>query len=398
MRIKSIFAGIALACLSVSSAFAAGNAGPWVETTTPVLASATYTGTSHYLIAAGSGTGGASFFGGQFYADQDGTAYIDSSNDGTTWTVASTKALTATHTVDLNVPLRASYYRVRFVNGGTNQGAFRVFAAQTQSGAAGQTTDGAGAAGGGGAGDASAANQTAVQAVAGSDASKATAVQGITGGKAVPVSEADGSNATLGAKADSACATDNGSCSLTALVKRTNQNVTTLNTTASSALPAGSAIVGKFGIDQTTPGTTNGTQDAASSATGSAAPAKAMYAGANSSGNLTGIIQADASVKIDMSTATTTQLVALSSSKKIYITAWDVIAAGTGNIKLVYGTGSNCGTGTTDLTGNYNLTAQAGISKGSGLGPVVVVPASQALCATTSAAVQMSGSVAYTQF
>jgi hypothetical protein len=38
-------------------------------------------------------------------------------------------------------------------------------------------------------GDASAANQTTVQANAGSDASKATAVQGITGGKAVAVSQ-----------------------------------------------------------------------------------------------------------------------------------------------------------------------------------------------------------------
>lgn len=41
---------------------------------------------------------------------------------------------------------------------------------------------------GAGGGDASAANQTAVQANAGSDATKATAVQGVTGGKAVPVS------------------------------------------------------------------------------------------------------------------------------------------------------------------------------------------------------------------
>lgn len=41
-----------------------------------------------------------------------------------------------------------------------------------------------------GGGDASAANQTAVQANAGSDASKATAVQGVTGGKAIPVSAA----------------------------------------------------------------------------------------------------------------------------------------------------------------------------------------------------------------
>jgi hypothetical protein len=63
-----------------------------------------------------------------------------------------------------------------------------------------------------------------------------------------------------------------------------------------------------------------------------------------------------------------------------------------------YGTGTACATGTTVLTGPYNLTAQAGIAKGSGLGPVLVVPVGDALCVLTSAAVQMSGSVSYTQF
>jgi hypothetical protein len=139
-------------------------------------------------------------------------------------------------------------------------------------------------------------------------------------------------------------------------------------------------------------------QDASTGSTGSAVPAKAAFAGAVSSGNLTGLIQADASAAISVSTATTTQIVALSSSKKIYVSSFDVIAGGTGNITFVYGTGSNCGTGTTSLTGAYNLTAQAGIAKGNGLGAVLVVPASNALCVTTSAAVQMSGSVAYTQF
>lgn len=135
-----------------------------------------------------------------------------------------------------------------------------------------------------------------------------------------------------------------------------------------------------------------------SAATAATVPANAVYVGANSGGNLTGIIQGSASVKIDVSTATTTQLVALSGSTRIYITHWDVIAGGTGNIKLVYGTGASCGSGTTDITGNYNLTAQAGISVGGGLGPAIVVPAGQALCVTTSAAVQMSGVVTYTQF
>jgi hypothetical protein len=133
-------------------------------------------------------------------------------------------------------------------------------------------------------------------------------------------------------------------------------------------------------------------------ATGSAAPANAVLQGAVSAGNLTGLIQADSSAAINVSTATTTQLVALSSGKKIYVTSFDVVAGGTGNITFEYGTGSNCGTGTTILTGAYNLTAQSGLSKGSGLGPVLVVPAGNALCVLTTAAVQMSGSISYTQY
>jgi len=107
---------------------------------------------------------------------------------------------------------------------------------------------------------------------------------------------------------------------------------------------------------------------------------------------------APASIAINVSTATTTQLVALSGSTKIYVTSFDVIAGGTGNITFVYGTGSSCGTGTTSLTGAYNLTAQAGIAKGSGVAAVLVVPAGNALCVTTNASAQMSGSVSYQQF
>jgi hypothetical protein len=120
--------------------------------------------------------------------------------------------------------------------------------------------------------------------------------------------------------------------------------------------------------------------------------------GANAGGNLVGIIQASASTPINISTATTTQLVAALGSTKIYVTAWDVISAGSGTFTLEFGTGTNCATGTTLLTGAYPLTAQAGEAHGTGLGPILVVPAGNALCAQTSQAVQMSGSVAYTQF
>lgn len=132
--------------------------------------------------------------------------------------------------------------------------------------------------------------------------------------------------------------------------------------------------------------------------TGSAVPSGARLTGVQSGANMVAMLQASASAPINVSTATTTQIVALSGSTKIYVTSFDVIAGGTGNITFVYGTGTNCGTGQTALTGAYNLTAQAGIAKGSGIGPVLVVPAGNALCVLTSAAVQMSGSVSYTQF
>jgi len=132
MRMKNFFAGIALACLSVFANPAFADSGPWVETKTPLLASATFTGNAHYLAGIGAGTSGASFFGASFTADQNGTCYIDVSDNGSTWVVASTLALTAGNTNDLTVRVRSAYYRVRYVNGGTNQGAFTVYSSETQ--------------------------------------------------------------------------------------------------------------------------------------------------------------------------------------------------------------------------------------------------------------------------
>jgi hypothetical protein len=90
--------------------------------------------------------------------------------------------------------------------------------------------------------------------------------------------------------------------------------------------------------------------------------------------------------------------VALVAGQSIYVTEFNVVAGGTGNITFEYGTGSNCGTGTTALTGAYNLTAQNGLAPGGGTSTILKVPAGNALCALTSANVQMSGSVAYQQF
>lgn len=60
------------------------------------------------------------------------------------------------------------------------------------------------------------------------------------GGGAVTV--ADGADVTLGAKADSACGTATGTCSLEALIKF-------LNNAAISAIPPGTNYVGQFGLN-----------------------------------------------------------------------------------------------------------------------------------------------------
>lgn len=57
-------------------------------------------------------------------------------------------------------------------------------------------------------------------------------------------------NTVLGAQADAVCGTATGTCSVEALLKF-------LNTSVSGSIPAGTAVIGKVSIDQTTPGTTN---------------------------------------------------------------------------------------------------------------------------------------------
>jgi len=104
-----------------------------------------------------------------------------------------------------------------------------------------------------------------------------------------------------------------------------------------------------------------------------------------------------ASADINISTATTTKVITGISGRWTYITSFNVIAGGSGNFQLIYGTGTTCGTGTTSLTGAYNLTAQAGLVVGSGIAPALVVPTGNDVCVVTSAAVQMSGSIAYAQ-
>lgn len=86
--------------------------------------------------------------------------------------------------------------------------------------------------------------------------------------------------------------------------------------------------------------------------------------------------------------STVTQVVPASGSTKVRICSVDFnpATATAGSVDLVYGTGVNCGTGTTTLTGAYTLPAAAIVDiTPSTLGPQspLTTPASQAVCVRT---------------
>lgn len=147
-------------------------------------------------------------------------------------------------------------------------------------------------------------------------------------------------------------------------------------------------------------------QPNSSGAIASTVPTRAEYSGVNSSGNLAGIIQCDKSITFNSTTAATTQLIALSGSQVIYVCGYSLIiqgvAATPASIKFVYGTGTNCATGITDLTGTLTGSTVAGsaisINAGSGLGTIFRTPSGQALCMTTVTVTLKAGTLFYTQF
>lgn len=103
---------------------------------------------------------------------------------------------------------------------------------------------------------------------------------------------------------------------------------------------------------------------------------------------------AKSSVAINVTSATTTQLVALSAGKSVHVCSVAVSSVG-GTSTFEYGTGSTCGTGTTALTGAF--AAASTVSLGGG-GDKFTAPAGNALCLLSGASTTATaGVVAYVQ-
>lgn len=117
-------------------------------------------------------------------------------------------------------------------------------------------------------------------------------------------------------------------------------------------------------------------------------------------------VNCTSSKAIAVSSATTTELVALVAGTNIYVcgfTVTQVGAAGPPTFKFVHGTGTNCASGTpADLSGVFSGSATAAaittVTYGSGVGAVLVVPISRALCLTSTTSASQAGILTYAQF
>lgn len=91
-----------------------------------------------------------------------------------------------------------------------------------------------------------------------------------------------------------------------------------------------------------------------------------------------------------------TQIIAASGTTQIYICSLDLSGSGGSNFNIAFGTGSNCGTGTTAATGVYqNVLTYS--SPWNAVAPLIL-PAGKAACLNFASSVTAGGTVIYAQF
>lgn len=133
-------------------------------------------------------------------------------------------------------------------------------------------------------------------------------------------------------------------------------------------------------------------------ATAGTVPTNAVYNGARTSGGLTGLIGCDSTATYSASTSGSTQLVALTSTQIIFVCGYSITVGSTAtNVKLVYGTGTNCVTSPSDMTPAFNFAANGGIAENSPFYRGLKTIASNALCINTSAGNAVQAIVYYTK-
>ena len=100
----------------------------------------------------------------------------------------------------------------------------------------------------------------------------------------------------------------------------------------------------------------------------------------------------------NLATATTKELVPLSAGKTIYVCGFDMHATGVTTVTLVYGTGTNCGTGVQNITDDFDFIAADGMVTRGATNQGMKTAISNALCIKNSSTNKVTGGVYWTQF
>lgn len=98
---------------------------------------------------------------------------------------------------------------------------------------------------------------------------------------------------------------------------------------------------------------------------------------------------------ISETTGATNEIVALTASQVIIVCSYKWVVGGATSLSWTRGTGTDCGTGTTAVEGAQPYAANGGVAESNGGAPLFVVPAGNALCLVSSAAVTQGGRVSY---
>jgi len=106
----------------------------------------------------------------------------------------------------------------------------------------------------------------------------------------------------------------------------------------------------------------------------------------------------DQSASISTASSGYTQLVARLGAQAIYVCGYTFVSTSALAVKFAYGTGTNCATGTVDMTGAMAVAANGGVVNPVGSVPTLITLGAQAFCINLSAATQVSGHITYGQF
>lgn len=98
---------------------------------------------------------------------------------------------------------------------------------------------------------------------------------------------------------------------------------------------------------------------------------------------------------INTSSSGNVEIVALNGSDLIEVCGYSIVAGAATGVQLIYGTGTACATGETDLTGVWSFAANGGITQANAGVPQFVVPAGNAFCIENSGANSVQGHVTY---